>query len=315
MDTHSEISRSAPRDVFLYLLSLITLVMTAVSFGALVYQFIDLKFPDVLQYGSITPSINFSLIRVALSVLVVAFPVFFWVSRTLHKDVISEPSKRDLRVRRWLLYFTVFVAGLVVIGDLISLIQSYLNGDLTTAFILKVLIIFFIAGSTLFYYLSELRDRVYPRKAFQMIIIGIVVLSLGYGFYVAGSPQSQRLVRFDETKTNNLQIIQDRLVYYWQQKGSLPASLNSLNDPISGFSVPVDPQNNQPFSYTLTGPRAFRLCAVFNLENKSSATTPAVGYSFNNWLHGTGEVCFDRTIDQALYPVNPKGLPTPVPVR
>ncbi len=313
MDTHSEISRSTPRDVFLYLLGLITLVMSAVSFGMLIYQYIDLKFPDILQYGSILPSINYGLIRTALAVLVVAFPVFYWVSRTLRKDVVAEPAKRDLRVRRWLLYFTVFVAGLMIIGDLITLIQSYLNGDLTTAFVLKVLTIFFIAGSTLFYYLSELRDRAYPRKAFQMVIVGIIVLSLGYGFYLAGSPQSQRLVRFDDTKTSDLQTIQDRLVYYWQQKGSLPAALDGLNDPISGFSVPVDPQNNQAFEYHLTGVRAFQLCAVFNLDNTSSAPTPASGYSGSNWVHGSGRVCFDRTIDQALYPVNPKGVPIPMP--
>ncbi len=289
--------------------------MSAVSFGALIYQYIDLKFPDILQYGSIAPSINYSLIRTALSALIVVFPVFFWVTRTLHKDVVIEPAKRDLRVRRWLLYFTVFVAGLVVIGDLITLIQSFLNGDLTTAFVLKVLTIFFIAGSTLFYYLSELRDRAYPRKAFQVVIASIVVLSLGYGFYLAGSPQSQRLVRFDDLKANNLQTIQDRLVYYWQQKGSLPVNLTGLNDPISGFNVPVDPQNNQPFEYKLTGLRAFQLCAVFNLDNVSSTTAPTFGYASSNWQHGAGRVCFDRTIDQALYPVNPKGLPVPSPVK
>ena len=304
--------KSTPRDVFLYLLGLITLVVSTISFGALVYQYIDLRFPDVLQYGSMMPSVNYGLIRMALSALVVVFPVFFWVTRTLHKDVVTEPAKRDLRVRRWLLYFTVFVAALVMIGDLITLIQSFLNGDLTTSFILKVITIFFIAGSTLFYYLSELRDRVYPRKAFQMVIVGVVVLSLGYGFYLAGSPQSQRLVRFDDSKTNNLQMIQDRLVYYWQQKGSLPTALAGLNDPISGFTVPVDSQNNQPFEYKLTGARAFQLCALFNVDNTSVATTPVYG---SNWQHGVGRVCFDRTIDQALYPVNPKGLIQPVPVQ
>lgn len=318
MDTHSQISRSTPRDVFLYLLGLITLVGSAGSFGMLVYQYIDIMFPDILQYGYTTPSANYSLIRTALAALVVVFPVFFWVSRTLHKDVVSEPAKRDLRVRRWLLSFTVLVAGLVVIGDLITLIQSFLNGDLTTAFILKVITIFFIAGSTLFYYLSELRNRAYPRKAFQMVIVGIVVLSLGYGFYLAGSPQNQRLVRFDDSKVSNLQTIQSYLVYnWWQQKGSLPANLDLLNDPISGFSVPVDPQSNQPYEYRLTGIRSFQLCATFNKESLVTDTTKPVpaGYQYDNWQHGAGRVCFDRTIDPTLYPVNPKGLPMSVPAQ
>ena len=279
----------------------------------LIYQYIDIMFPDILQYGYATPSANYSLIRTALAVLVVVFPVFFWVSRTLHKDVVNEPAKRDLRVRRWLLSFTVLVAGLVVIGDLITLIQSFLNGDLTTAFILKVITIFFIAGSTLFYYLSELRDRTYPRKTFQMVIVGIVVLSLGYGFYLAGSPQNQRLVRFDEQKVNDLQSIQNQLVYnWWQQKGSLPQTLDALNDSISGFNVPVDSQRNQPYEYSLTGAKSFQLCAVFNRDTvKPNEAIPAI-YPYYNWQHGAGRVCFDRTIDQSLYPVNPKGSPVPL---
>lgn len=316
MDTNSQISRSTPRDVFLYLLGIITLVVSAGSFGMLIYQYIDIRFPNVLQYGN-SANANYDLIRTALASLVVVFPVFFWVSRTLHKDVVTEPAKRDLRVRRWLLSFTVLVAGLVVIGDLITLIQSFLNGDLTTPFILKVLTVLFIAGSTLFYYLSELRDRAYPRKAFQAVIIGVVVLSIGYGFYLAGSPQNQRLVRLDSQKVGDLQNIQSYLVYnWWQQKGSLPKTLDALNDPISGFNVPVDPQSKQPYEYNLTDARSFQLCAVFNKNSlgidPAVKALPAVGYQYENWQHRAGRFCFDRTIDPTLYPVNPKGELTPV---
>src|SRR5438067_1783198 len=111
MNTPTEVGSSSARDTFLYLLALITLIASAVSFGMIMYQFIDLKYPDVLQYGYYTPSVNYDTIRSALATLVVVFPVFFWVSRVLHKDVISDPSKQVLRVRRWLLYFTVFVAS------------------------------------------------------------------------------------------------------------------------------------------------------------------------------------------------------------
>src|SRR5688572_19048999 len=107
-----EVGYSTPRDTFLYLLSLVTLVVSAVSFGMLVYQFIDIKFPDPLRYGGFySPlSANFEIIRSALAALIVVFPVFFWTSRVLRKDVVADPAKRGLRIRRWLLYFTVFVA-------------------------------------------------------------------------------------------------------------------------------------------------------------------------------------------------------------
>src|SRR6185369_7333590 len=194
MNTNTQAGYSTPRDTFLYLLGLVTLVASAISFGMLVYQLIDIRFPDILRQGYYGVTANYDLIRSALATLVIVFPVFFWTSRVLHKDIVADPAKRELRIRRWLLYFTVFVASLVVIGDLITLIHSFLGGDLTTAFILKVLTVFFIAGSTLFYYLSELRNRDYPRVAFQGLIILVVALAVSYGFYVAGSPQNQRLV-------------------------------------------------------------------------------------------------------------------------
>ena len=317
MNTNNEVGYSTPRDTFLYLLGLVTLIASSVSFGMLVYQYIDIKFPDILQYGNYySVSANYDLIRTALAALVVVFPVFYWVSRVLHKDVVAEPEKRNLRIRRWLLYFTVFVASLVVIGDLITLIHSFLNGDLTTAFILKVITIFFIAGSTLFYYLSELRDRTYPRAAFQAVIVAAVVLAVGYGFYLAGSPQNQRLIRFDDQKVSDLQTIQSQLVNYWQQKASLPATLDALNDPISSFVVPMDSQTHQPYEYHVTAAHAFQICATFNRASLASPISPVPGNDLNatsNWQHGAGRACFDRTIDPLLYPVVQR--PSAVPVK
>lgn len=297
-----ETTKNTPRDAFLYLLAIITLVASAVSFGLLAYQFINLAFPDVLMGGYTTGYYN--TIRGALAALVVVFPVFWWVTWFLRKDVLAHPEKKDLKVRRWLMYLTVFVAALVVIGDLVTLINNFLRGDLTTAFICKVIVIFFIAGSSLFYYLAELQEIKYPRKAFHWTVTGIVLLSVIYGFYIAGSPQNQRLMRFDDQKVSDLQTIQDRLVYYWQQKAALPAQLGDLNDAISGFSVPSDPQSNQPYEYRVTGPRAFELCAQFNEVSGDTPvlqTYPTLPAS-SNWQHAAGRVCFERTIDATLYP-------------
>jgi len=239
----------------------------------------------------------------------VLFPVFFWVSRFIHKDVTANPEKQDSKLRKWLMYLTVFAAALVVIGDLIALIYSFLQGDLTTPFILKVVTVFFIAGSSFFYYLSEIRSRKYPRTAFQAVIVAVVVLAVVFGFYKAGSPQNQRLVRFDQQIVNNLQMIQDRLVYYWQQKGSLPTNLAELNDPISGFSVPVNPQTGDQYEYRTTAARSFQLCAEFNVSSQNDQNIARPSYpqnpTFYNWEHNSGYSCFDRTIDPSLYPVKP----------
>ena len=295
-----ENTKNAPRDTFLYLLSIITLITSAVAFGSLVFGLINIWFPDALQPYA---SVNYTSIRLALATLIVSFPVFFWVSLFLHNDVTANPEKRDAKIRRWLMYLTVFAAGLVVIGDLVTLIYSFLQGDLTMPFVLKVLVVFFIAGSSLFYYLNEVKNRSYPRHVFRVLIIGVVVLAVVSGFYKAGSPQSQRLIRFDQQKVSDLSVIQNQLVYYWQQKGSLPANLSLLNDPISGFTSPIDPQSNQVYEYRLVSMKVFQLCAEFNKPSEGTPSYP-VGY-LDNWQHSAGRVCFDRSIDSVLYPVKP----------
>jgi len=301
---------NTPRDTFLYLLSIVTLVASAVSFGMVAYGLINLNFPDVLNnpyyYSRLS---DLGAIRAALATLIVVFPVFIWVSQFLRKDIEKHPEKKDLRVRRWLMYLTVFVAGLLIIGDLVALIRNFLEGDLTTRFILKVITILFIATSAFWYYLAELQEKRYPRKAFKWTVMAIVAAVIVYGFVLAGSPQNQRLVRLDDQKVSHLQMIQDRLIYYWQQKGGLPTSLSELEDPISGFTAPTDPQTGQQYEYQRTGAKNFQLCASFNLFNsigdRTSIVRPDYPYAHGNWFHGAGRACFDRSIDESLYPVKP----------
>ena len=111
-------SKTFPRDVFLYLLSIITLVTVAVAFGILLYQYVDLQYPDLLTDGYYwSKTSTLSSVRNSMAVLIVVFPVFIWVSWFLRKDIAKHSEKRDLKIRRWLLYLTLFVAALVIIGD------------------------------------------------------------------------------------------------------------------------------------------------------------------------------------------------------
>src|SRR3989344_356135 len=150
-----DINKNLPRDVFLYLLSVVTLVASAISFGILVFQYINVYFPDLLTDYYFSPSSYYGSIRQALAALIVIFPVYIWVSRFLKKDINENPEKRDLKIRKWLLYFTLFVAAIAIIIDLIVLLNNFLEGELTLRFILKVISILFIASSVFYYYLNE----------------------------------------------------------------------------------------------------------------------------------------------------------------
>ena len=149
---------------------------------------------------------------------------------------------------------------------------------------------------------NEKKSMMYAR-----IVSLVVIVSVVGGFLVMGSPATQRLLRFDQEKVSDLQGIQWQLISYWQSKGEIPKDLSSLEDSLSGFRIPVDPQTNEPYVYGRSGDLAFTLCATFNKESfvEARIPQPQVKYGFEetNWDHGEGEFCFKRDIDPELYPV------------
>ena len=127
-----QVGRQLPRDVFLHLLMIVVLAMTAIYLGVLLFQFINIYIADVASDACLYSSCQ-DAVRMAVAFLIIVFPVLVWVTRFLSRDVAANPAKRDLWIRRWLLYLTLFVAGLIVIGDLIALVNGYLQGELTLA--------------------------------------------------------------------------------------------------------------------------------------------------------------------------------------
>lgn len=157
--THIEpTQKTSPKDFFLHLLAMATLYISAINFGTLIFQYINLAFPDPLTSSEywIRQS-AYSSIRWSIASLIIVFPVFIITSWYLNKMYATTPFKRNLRIRKWLIYFTLFVASVVIIGDLVTLVYQLLGGEFTIRFILKVLTVGFIAGSVFFYYFQDVR--------------------------------------------------------------------------------------------------------------------------------------------------------------
>ncbi len=157
------VPRPAPylsaREAFLYLLLFTTLYLCAYQLGQLFFQFINLAIPDPASpahAGGSTESRR--LIRWAVSTLIVAFPVFLYLSILTGREVRADPAKRASKVRRWLTYLTLFLAAAAVIGDLIALLNGLLAGELTVRFGLKALVVATIACGLFSYYLHDSRQ-------------------------------------------------------------------------------------------------------------------------------------------------------------
>jgi hypothetical protein len=142
------------RDAFVYLVLFTTLYLNAYHFGSLLFQLINRAFPDAA-----TPYDNgvSQSIRWSVASIIIAFPVFLWFSAKIRGEVTRQPVKRQSAVRRWLTYLTLFVAAVVLICDLITLVDGLLGGEITVRFALKVIVAAVIACVVFGYYLWDLR--------------------------------------------------------------------------------------------------------------------------------------------------------------
>ena len=146
------------REAFMYLVLFTTLYLTTFNLGRLVFQFINLGFPDPAAYAEFAESAR-QAIRFSVASLVIAFPIFLYLSLLIGRSIKRDPSKRASKVRKWLTYMTLFVAAGVIIGDLTALVYGFLGGELSLRFALKALTVGIIAGGIFGYYLWDLRQE------------------------------------------------------------------------------------------------------------------------------------------------------------
>lgn len=296
------------KDFFLHISVVALIYSGTIALLNILFTVINVAFPQVNDYGYYgSNSISFPV-----AALIVVFPLLLFLANLVQKSYENDPNLKEYAVRKWLIYITLFITGAVMAGDLVALIYYFLDGqEITTAFVLKVLSVLVVTGSIFGYYIDNLKDRLTGtrRNIWRIVALVLVLGSIIAGFSVLGTPQNQRMLRYDSQKVSDLQSIQWQVVNYYQQKGELPQNLEDLRDPLSGFALPVDPQSGESYEYRKTANLSFELCADFNeaLEGgslNSRVPYPEFGGKFNeNWQHEAGVVCFERTIDQALYPV------------
>lgn len=302
------------KDFFLHLASIVALYLSTWAILSLLFEIINFRFPDRLT-SYIDP--YSTLIRIAIAMLIVVFPIYLLLTRYLRRDIERVPAKRDLPIRKLLVYLTIFLAAALMVGDLVALINNFLGGEISARFILKVVAMFLVAGTIFSYYGLDLRRKdglsAKVAKNFAAGATGFIVASIVGGFLVMGSPFTIRQAKFDQTRVNNLQEIQYQVLNYWQQKRVLPDNLDQVNNPVGNFAVPLDPDTRAAYEYTVLSDISFRLCAVFGTKSVNDGSsqmekTPVAIKGQENWQHPAGKFCFDRTIDPGLYP-EPKTVP------
>ena len=302
---------------FFYLLSLVSLVFVSISTGMIIFQIINKTIVDDLTLAP--GGFMQEVLRFAISAIIVAAPIYFAMMWLINKNLLSGNLEKESGVRKWLTYFILLVSAVVMIGWFIATVGSFLNGELTTKFILKALTSILISALIFSYYLYDIRRADVSKnnniiRVYYYGSIAIALVALVSAFFFIDSPAKVRVQKYDQAITNKFSQIDYAINAYYGENKKLPENLKDLIGGGSTYYILeneiTDPATGVAFVYKVDAKDSYELCATFKTENKSQANDKSV-YTDTRWLHDIGYQC----LKQRIASLDVKSAPVSVPVR
>jgi hypothetical protein len=295
---------NTPRNVVLQVGSLIALYLSASFLLTLVFGLINISYPSPTDsYWEIESATE--SIRIGIAMLIVFFPTYLVLTRLMNRFRRVEAGALYQNITKWLIYLSLLIGGLVLLGTLVTTIYTFLNGDLTTRFLLKAGAVIGVVGMAFHYYVLDARGY-WVKDESKSIMYGIgaslvVFLAIAYGITNIETPTVVREMKLDETQVNDLRNIQWQLEGFMNMSSStLPESLDSLYAETGGV-IPEAPEGREAYSYEVTD-RGFKLCATFSRDSIPNEFTDtyvdpmAKIKNPENWNYKEGRYCFERVV-------------------
>jgi branched-subunit amino acid transport protein len=164
------------------------------------------------------------------------------------------------------------------------------------------LVVLIVAVAVFRFYRYELRrDVTLPtpkRKYLSYTASTVILAAIVVGIWSIGSPTTQRNIRFDQQRVNDLSSIQSALVGYYLDNNVLPKDLSILAQATTYYvSSLKDPETKDNYEYSVLYVNKYRLCANFASDNLGGDLSTQQVYPTNLdlWTHGIGRTCFDFT--------------------
>lgn len=289
-----------------FVLQLGSLISLYISLGfliSLLFGLINLRFPDATDSVYMIES-SAQSIRLAIAMVVVFFPTYIVLTRMVNTLRRKETSSEFLPLTKWLIYLSLLVGGLVLLSDLVTVLMTFLNGEITSRFIFKALSVLVVVGLALHYYILDVRGFWIKHEGRSVMFaygsLLAVFLIVAFGFGTIDTPSQVREMKLDAQQITDLQAIQWRLQDTLVQSSStVPKDLNEV---FGDFPAPTPPDNREAYSYAETD-KGFELCATFahdSIQNEFSG--PMIGdksmpiVNPDDWQYKAGRYCFKRTV-------------------
>jgi hypothetical protein len=293
--------QNTARNFALQLGSLITLYTSISAVLMIAFGAINMLFPDAAEYSWLYSSSQDGM-RFGIALLIVFFPAFLILTQKVN-SIRRIESGTYLLLTKWLVYLSILIGGIVLLGDIVSVVLNYLNGEITARFFLKAAVLAIVLSFSLYYYLKDAQGYwVAHKKQSQLCGLGaivIVVATLVFGFMYTDSPAKTREMKIDNKQISDFNDAQWRIEDHYRINKALPKTADELFVGVMTFTAPED---REPYEYKIIDEDTYELCATF--AHPSIPSEMEVAYlspeemknTYNNWDHKAGRTCFQRSI-------------------
>ncbi len=301
----SEENHSA-KFAFYYLLSLVALLFMAIGSGLILFQIINKNIIDLVSDTYYRGRYSGSALRFGLSSLIVATPIYYFLAIQIQKNLYKGTLKNDSGVRKWLSYFVLLVSSVVMIAWFVSIINSFLSGELTLKVILKFFSILLISGLIFGFYLYDLKRKEVlgvKDKLVKFYFIGtllIVLIIFISGFVFVESPFQVRNRKFDQKLISKFSKINNNIRSYYLSNHRLPNTLEELRNYYPNLKENdfKNIKTGKKIEYKVLGKYNYELCSDFLTSNLNDSDSPNSFYLDGNWPHDKGYQCIKKNIEK-----------------
>lgn len=152
-------------DAFEHVLLFISLYVLAISIALMLNSLIDIFSPALGTdtYSNIYNSPGMDtfrkmLMRGYIASLIVTYPLFSFFFLNVTKRTLANTALRNIHARKSLIYLTLIITFIIVIANIIHIIFTLLNGNVTANFFLHFLVSLSISGSIFTYYFLQINE-------------------------------------------------------------------------------------------------------------------------------------------------------------
>ena len=310
MENLKQQTNNSAKFAFFYLLSLTSLIFTALSVGMIIFQIINKSIVDVInQYSG---QFSQEQLKFAIATIIIAAPVFYLTQKQIYKNLFLGIMEKDSGIRKWLSYLTLFTSSVITIGWLIATINSFLDGDLTIKFALKAITAIIISSVAFSFYLYDIKreevagkkDKIIKIYFFASLIL--VLASFIASLFFVESPMETRNKKMDEIIMNNFYSINNEINSYYNEFGKIPQTIDELQREY-GISDKIlnHPESGKKIEYKIVGEKEYELCTDFKTSNKNEEDYYGYynNYRKENEKHDAGYQCLKQRVEVVNPPI------------